>query len=513
MNRQESDAMALDVQSTGLARGTPPEPCVLVVFGASGDLAHRKLFPALYSLHRQRLLPDPLSIIGFARGEWDDDGFGREMHSAVSKVHDVQQDQWRSFAANLSFVRGDFNAPASADYARLRQRIEQARSERDLPDNVLFHLATPPSLYGVIAERLAAAKLIESSGGWRRMAIEKPFGQDESSARQLDQKLHSVLHEEQLFRVDHYLGKETVQNMLAFRFANPGFEPIWNRDHIDHVQITAAESVGIGSRGAYYDRTGVVRDMVQNHLLQLLCMTAMDPPVSYDAISLRNETFKVLQAVRPLDLARDCVLGQYGAGEIDGHNVPGYRQQEHVDRNSKTPTFAAIRFSLDNWRWSGVPFYLRSGKRLPRKVTEITIHFKPTPHLMFAPKDPARLRSNTLTFRLQPEEGIFHRLLAKQPGPEFTLQPVTMRFCYDAAFGIEELPGAYEWLLLDEMQGDQTLFPRSDWIYKAWSIVDPLVERHESAGDKGFPNYAAGAWGPTAADELLKRDGRAWQVE
>lgn len=502
--------MDFQVDSTGLARGNPPDPCLLVVFGASGDLAHRKLFPALYSLHRQRLLPQPLAIIGFAHGEWDDAGFRREMHAAVKKDQTVDAGQWREFAERLSFVRGDFTS--SDDYAVLRQRIEKARSENDLPDNVLFHLAAPPSFYAEITERLAAAKLLQSQQGWRRVAIEKPFGHDEPSARELDRRLLSVISEGQLFRVDHYLGKETVQNMLAFRFANPSFEPLWNRDHIDHVQITAAEDVGVGSRGKYYDQTGAIRDMVQNHLLQLVCMTAMDPPVSYDGTSLRNETYKVLQAVRPLNLERDCVLGQYGAGTIEGQNVPSYRDEGHVAGDSTTPTFAAIRLSLDNWRWSGVPFYLRTGKRLPRKVTEITVSFKPTPHLMFPLKNPERLQNNTLTFRLQPDEGIFHRFLAKQPGPELTLQPVTMRFRYDAAFGIEELPGAYEWLLLDEMQGDQTLFPRSDWIYKAWSIVDPLVRKQQSQAPRDFPNYAAGAWGPSNSDNMLTRDGRVWCV-
>ncbi len=502
--------MDLAAESTGLARGVPPSPCILVIFGASGDLAHRKLVPALYALHRQRLLPVPVAIIGFALDAWSDDDFRREMHQAVEKVHSVDADSWRTFAGSLSFVPGSFTSPE--DYAELRRRIESTRSQHDLPDNILFHLAAPPAFYARIAERLAAADLLHSQTGWRRVAIEKPFGRDEASARSLDQRLTSVVREEQLFRVDHYLGKETVQNMLAFRFANPGFEPIWDRDHIDHVQITVAESVGVGTRGEYYDQTGVLRDMVQNHLLQLLCMTAMDPPVLYDGTSLRNETFKVLQAVRPLDLATDCVLGQYGAGQIDGQDVPAYEDEPHVARGSATPTFAALRLWLDNWRWSGVPFYLRTGKRLARKVSEITVHFKPTPHLMFSQQNPRPLQTNTLTFRLQPDEGIFHRFLAKQPGPELTLQPVTMRFRYDTAFCIDDLPGAYELLLLDEMQGDQTLFPRSDWIYKAWSIVDPLIRRQDANPPHDFPNYAAGAWGPAGADALLELDGRAWQV-
>jgi glucose-6-phosphate 1-dehydrogenase len=502
--------MELAAESTGLARGAPPNPCVLVIFGASGDLAHRKLIPALYALQRQRLLPAPIAIVGFALDAWSDEDFRREMHQAVEKVHSVDADTWQAFAANLSFVPGSFDSPH--DYEVLRQRIESTRSQQNMPDNILFHLAAPPSFYGQITERLADAGLLKSQQGWRRVAIEKPFGRDEQSARALDERLSSVVREQQLFRVDHYLGKETVQNMLAFRFANPGFEPIWDRDHIDHVQITVAESVGVGSRGEYYDRTGVLRDMVQNHLLQLLCMTAMDPPVCYDGMSLRNETFKVLQAVRPVDLAADCVLGQYGAGQIDGRQVPGYQDEPHVSHGSATTTFAALRLWIDDWRWAGVPFYLRTGKRLARKVSEITVHFKPTPHLMFSQQDPRPLQTNTLTFRLQPDEGIFHRFLAKQPGPELTLQPVTMRFRYDTAFCIDELPGAYELLLLDEMQGDQTLFPRSDWIYKAWSIVDPVVRWLETNPPHDFPNYAAGVWGPSGADALLAHDGRAWQV-
>jgi glucose-6-phosphate 1-dehydrogenase len=386
------------------------------------------------------------------------------------------------------------------------------RTERHLPDNVLFHFSTPPSLYSEIAHKLAAASLLASADGWRRILIEKPFGHDEASARALDRQLLEVVEETQLYRVDHYLGKETVQNMLAFRFANPSFEPIWNRRYIDHVQITAAESEGIGTRAGYYEGTGVVRDMIQNHLLQLVCMTAMEPPVAYDGRSLRDETVKVLHAVKPLDVRRDCVLGQYSSGALGGHSVPAYRDEANVSADSTTPTFAALKAEIGNWRWAGVPFYLRTGKRLPRKVTEVSIHFKPTPHVMFPIEASEHLQHNILTFRLQPDEGIIHTFLAKQPGPDICLQPVTMNFCYERAFGIEEPPSAYEWLLLDAMQGDQTLFPRSDWIYEAWSIVDPINEQWEARPPDDLPTYAAGTWGPEAADALLGRDGRAWQV-
>ena len=328
------------------------------------------------------------------------------------------------------------------------------------------------------------------------MVLEKPFGYDAASARALDRQLLTVVREEQLYRVDHYLGKETVQNMLVFRFANPGFEPIWNRQYIDHVQITAAESEGIGTRAGYYDRIGAVRDMVQNHLLQLLCMTAMEPPLSYDGVALRNETVKVLQAVQPIDIHQDCVLGQYGAGEIEGHEVPAYRAEADVPADSTTPTFAALKLTLDNWRWAGVPFYLRTGKRLPQKYTAITLHFKPTPHLMFPVEDAERLHSNVLTFSLQPNEGIVHTFLAKQPGPDICLRPVTMHFRYDLTFGIQRPPSAYEWLLHDAMQGNQTLFARSDWLYEAWSIVDPVIQHWETQAAQDLPRYAAGTWGP-----------------
>jgi glucose-6-phosphate 1-dehydrogenase len=365
-------------------------------------------------------------------------------------------------------------------------------------------------LYGDLAQKLATTGLLQSQTGWRRIIIEKPFGRDEASARALDQQLLAGVSEAQLYRVDHYLGKETVQNMLVFRFANPSFEPIWNRHYIDHVQITAAESEGIGTRSGYYDTTGVVRDMVQNHLLQLLCMTAMEPPVSYDGVALRNETVKVLQAIQPLDVQHDCVLGQYAAGTIDGQAVPGYRDEANIPADSMSPTFAALKVRLGNWRWAGVPFYLRTGKRLPQKRTEITIHFKPTPHLMFPAAAAELQHGNVLTFSLQPNESIVHTFLAKQPGPEICLQPVTMHFRYDLAFGIKRPPSAYEWLLHDAMQGDQTLFARSDWIYRAWSIVDPVNQHWEATTTPEMPVYAAGAWGPQAAQALLARDGRAW---
>jgi glucose-6-phosphate 1-dehydrogenase len=500
--------MGLQVTCTGMTQGTPPDPCLAVIFGASGDLAQNTLIPSLYALASQRLLPDPFAIIGMSRRAWGDETFRDAMRDIVKNRIAFREDVWEKFGRGLYYNPGDLRS--AEGYTALRAKAKQVQAQQHLPDNILYHCATPPSLYGDIVEKLAQASLLTCDHGWRRVIIEKPFGYDEASARALNRRLLAVLDEDQLYRVDHYLGKETVQNMLAFRFANPGFEPIWNRNFIDHVQITAAESEGIGTRAGYYDGVGAVRDMVQNHLLELLCMTAMEPPVSYDALSLRNETFKVLQAIRPVDVQADCVLGQYGVGAIGNRKVRAYRDEQDVPDDSTTPTFAAVKFMLDNWRWAGVPFYLRTGKRLPAKLTEIIIDFKPTPHLMFPIEMPGHLQNNILTFRLQPNEGILHTFLAKQPGPDICLRPVTMDFRYDTTFGIEEPPSAYEWLLLDAMQGDQTLFPRSDWIYKAWSIVDPINARWEAEPATYLETYAAGSWGPAAAEALLMRDSRAW---
>jgi glucose-6-phosphate 1-dehydrogenase len=434
------------------------------------------------------------------------------MRTAIGERADQPPDgdRWRKFAQCLHFTQGDFESPPERDYARLREDIKRIRRERGLPDNVFFHLAAPPSFFSTIVEGLAESGLARREDGWRRLVIEKPFGHDESSALELDHTVRRFFDEEQVYRIDHFLGKETVQNILVFRFANPGFEPIWNRNYIDHVQITAAEDVGIRGRGKFYETTGVVRDMVQNHLLQLLCAVAIEPPARFDGNGLRNETVKVLEAVRPLDVANDCVAGQYGSGEGE-ERVPGYRSEKNVSEDSRTPTFAALKLNIDNWRWSGVPFYLRTGKRLARKLTEIVIHFKPTPHSMFEDDDGVP-RASQIAFRLQPEEGIIHSFLGKQPGPGLCIRPVRMNFLYADAFGVEEPPSAYAWLLLDIMHGDQTLFARADWIPRAWSIVDPLVQKWGTHPPADFPNYRAGSWGPAAADELLARDGRTWDA-
>ena len=379
-----------------------------------------------------------------------------------------------------------------------------------IPDNVLFHLAVPPALFGPIAGRLGASGLAPGVGGWRRLVVEKPFGHDRASARELDRRLREVFGEDQIYRVDHFLGKETVQNMLVFRFANPSFEPVWNRNYIDHVQITVAEDIGIGTRAAFYEQTGVVRDMVQNHLLQLLCLTAIEPPVHFDGASLRNETAKVLDAVSA-GVDGVAVRGQYGGGEVGDERVAAYREEDGVPADSTTATFAAIRLMIDNWRWSGVPFYLRTGKRLARKLTEVAIRFKPTPHLMFPVTSGQPAHGSVLVFRLQPDEGIVQTLAAKQPGPDLSLSTVTMNFRYAEAFGVDEPPRAYAWLLLDAMQGDQTLFARADWIDKSWQIIDPIVDRWASERPADFPNYPAGSQGPASADSMIRRDGRRWR--
>jgi glucose-6-phosphate 1-dehydrogenase len=393
----------------------------------------------------------------------------------------------------------------------LGRKLETLREQRGLPGNVFFHLAAPPRFFPTIVDGLAASELARERDGWRRLVIEKPFGRDESSAAELERTVQSSFDEQQVYRIDHYLGKETVQNVLVFRFANPGFEPIWNRNYIDHVQITAAEDSGIRGRGKFYETTGVVRDMVQNHLLQLVCTVAIEPPLRFDARGLRNETLKVLDAIRPLDVVNDCVVGQYGRGERAGEVAVGYREEEDVSADSTTPTFTALKLEIDNWRWSGVPFYLRTGKRLARKLTEIVIQFKPTPHSMFEWEDGSP-RASEIAFRLGPDEGIIHSFLGKQPGPRLCVRPVRMNFLYADAFGVDEPPSAYAWLLLDVMRGDQTLFARADWIRRAWSIVDPLVRRCEAHPPSDLPNYRAGSWGPTAAEDLVARDGRVWKA-
>ncbi len=507
-----NDGLRVDVADLGLRLGPPPDPCIMVIFGAGGDLTRRELVPSLYELHGKRLLPEKFAVIGVSTSRWDSAGFRDAMRAAV-QTQCRASDDWDQFSQRLSFVTGDAASGPAEAYAALASEIARVRSSLAIPDNVLFHLAVPPALFPTIAQRLGASGLAASPNGWRRLVVEKPFGTDRASGRALDRQLRDVFGEEQIYRVDHYLGKETVQNMLVFRFANPSFEPVWNRNYIDHIQITAAEAIGIGTRAAFYEQTGVVRDMVQNHLLQLLCMVAMEPPLSYDAHALRDETRKVLDAVANPESGVDtrAVRGQYGEGAIAGGRVPGYRAEPGVSEGSSMATFAALKLTLDNWRWSGVPIYLRTGKRLARSVTEVAIHFKPTPHLMFPVTQPRWAHQSVLAFEVQPNEGITQTIAAKQPGPELSVRTVTMNFRYAEAFGVEDPPRAYAWLLRDAMQGDQTLFARADWIERAWQIVDPIVERWAGEPPSDFPNYAAGSSGPAAADWLIQQDGRHWR--
>jgi glucose-6-phosphate 1-dehydrogenase len=503
----ETDKPTIQTECRGFARRTP-EPCLMVIFGASGDLARRSLLPSVFELASKGLLPERFAVLGYAQQRWSDDEFRDRMRESVGQDGDFDARRWDEFARCLHYQPGDFTK--DEDYRTLAGRVGEIRRDADLPDNVFFHLAAPPSFFGTIAGKLETVGLSRGGSGWRRLVVEKPFGEDRDSARALHRSLEAVFDEDQIYRIDHFLGKETVQNMLVFRFANPGFEPVWNHRFIDHVQITVAEQLGIGIRGSFYEKTGVVRDMIQNHLLQLLCMTAMEPPVAYEPQTLRDETVKVLRAIRPPPPA-DCVCGQYGAGSIDGEAVVGYREEDKVAAVSTTSTFAAMKLEVGNWRWSGVPFYLRTGKRLASTLTEVAVYFKPTPHRMFPLRDGRPHHRNVLTFRLQPEEGIVQRFIAKQPGSEVCLTPVTSRFLYADAFGIDSPPRAYAWLLLDVIEGDQTLFTRQDWIEQAWSIVDPVVSRLAEHPPEGFPNYAAGSWGPPAAAELLESDGRHWK--
>lgn len=501
-----------EAPSEGLSRGTPADPSVMVIFGATGDLTRTELLPSLFELYCKRLLPDRFAVIGFARREWTSEHFREVARDSAEYECAWHPEAWEDFASRLHYVQGDVTRAPEEGYERLSVEIARVRAEANIADNVFFHLAVPPSLFATIAERLAEVGLTHSEAGWRRLVIEKPFGENLGSALELDREIQRSFHEDQIYRIDHFLGKETVQNMLVFRFANPAFEPIWNRNYIDHIQITVAEEIGIGTRAGFYEKTGVVRDMMQNHLLQLLCMATIEPPVTFDGSSLRDETVKILQAMNccPIDIERDAVSGQYGSGEVRGESVVGYREEEGVAAGSSTPTFAAIRLGLDNWRWAGVPFYLRSGKRLARKLTEVAIQFKPTPHVMF-PRPDGPVPPNVLAFRLQPEEGIVQRFIAKQPGPGITLRDVTMNFRYAEAFGVEEPPRAYAWLLLDVMQGDQTLFARADWINEAWKVLDPIITRWDERAPEDFPNYASGSWGPAAAEALIRDDGRSWR--
>ena len=488
------------------------DPFTLIIFGASGDLTRRKLMPALWSLYAARTLPEPFVILAVSRTEMGDDEFRTRVREAVTEFAHVQppsEHVWSRFASSVFYLAGD---PSEGSlYGRLADKLRELEAPRGIPPNHLFYCATPPSLYDDIVENLGASGLARTEGGWTRIVVEKPFGRDYASARALNEQLAGVFGENQVYRIDHYLGKETVQNILVFRFANGIFEPLWNRVHVNHVQITVAEDLGVETRGAYYEEAGALRDMVQNHLMQLLCLIAMEPPVTFEADAVRDEKNKVMQAIRPIDPARVdevAVRGQYTSGFVGGRPVPAYRQEKGVARDSRTETYAALRLAVDNWRWAGVPFFLRTGKRLPKRASEIVIRFHRTPHMIFR-RSPSGVEPNILIIRIQPDEGIGLELTAKTPGPDLKLGVVPMDFRYGEVFGGHS-PEAYERLLLDAIHGDATLYARGDWVERAWAILTPVLE---AWGARGEPApYEAGTWGPTLADEFVRRDGGAWHT-
>jgi glucose-6-phosphate 1-dehydrogenase len=470
-----------------------------VIFGASGDLTSRKLVPALFSLHRKGRLPPGFRLIGMARSEIDPAAFRAGLRAAIAPDDDAA---WASFEAHLDYLRGD---PVELEsLARLEANLEQFETGGGA--NRLYYLATPPHVYADVVQQLGAARMVVPGRGWRRVIIEKPFGSGLASARELNRLLHQVLDEEQIYRIDHYLGKETVQNVLVFRFANSIFEPLWNRNYIDHVQITVAETVGVEHRGPFYDRVGVVRDMFQNHLLQVLAMAAMEPPASFDAEALRNERIKVLRAVRPFepgDIARRTLRAQYD----------GYRQEAGVAPDSTTPTFAALHLSIDNWRWQGVPFFLRSGKRLAAKTTSIVIQFKSVPHVMFPLPPGQSIQPNSLAICIQPDEGMHLQFQVKEPGTPAGMRPVDMDFHYADDFGPGAIPEAYERLLLDALMGDPSLYTRNDSIERAWALVDPILRGWEQPDAPPLLRYAPGSWGPEESGAWLGGEGRAWSSD
>ncbi|HZM44833.1 MAG TPA: glucose-6-phosphate dehydrogenase [Burkholderiales bacterium] len=490
------------------------DPCVIVVFGAAGDMMRRLLVPALYNLACDGLLSSRLAIVGVAREATATAGFRERLNTEIRRYttrKDFDDRVWADLVGRLHYVAGSFEEETT--YGAVADLLETLSTQHQTGGNALFYLATPPAVFGLIGGRLAAAGLNVHPQGWRRLIVEKPFGRDLASAIDLNRALLARWQEEQLFRIDHYLGKETVQNLLSFRFSNGIFEPLWTRHHIDHIQFTVAESVGVEGRGRYYDSAGVLRDMIQNHMFQMLAYLCMEPPSSLRADAVRNEKAKVLEAVRimrPEDVLRDTVRGQYGPGrKPDGTPVPGYRQEEHVAPDSVTETFAALRLQIDNWRWEGVPIYLRSGKSLWKRGTEILVQFKKAPEVLFRAAGVGSLEHNQLIFHIQPDQGIELRFQAKHPGPQLALQKVDMRFDYQDAFEAARSTG-YEVLLYHCMRGDATLFTRNDLVEAAWRIAQPILDTWAANPPRDFPNYEAGTWGPKAAFDLVERDGRKW---
>jgi glucose-6-phosphate 1-dehydrogenase len=498
----------------GLSTRAVPQPCSIVIFGATGDLTHRKLIPALYNLAADGELPPAVAIIGFARRPKSDDDFRKEMEEAVRKFsrQAVRDEIWKTFSQSLFYHQSEFGDEAG--YKSLGERLEKIDNERGTRGNRLFYFAAGPDQFETILKNLKADGLNRTKqGSWARVIIEKPFGTDLASARELNRIVNDAFEESQTFRIDHFLGKETAQNILVLRFANAIFEPLWNTRYIDHLEITAAETLGVETRAGYYEKAGALRDMVQNHLLQLLCLVTMEAPIDLRADSIRDEKVKVVRALRRIigpEVAKSVVRAQYTEGAIGGQPVPGYRQEKGVDPKSMTETYVALRINIDNWRWADVPVYMRVGKRLPKSATEISVHFKKAPAVLFN-KETVKIDQNVLVIRIQPDEGISLRMLAKIPGTSLRIEPVKMDFHYGTSFG-KASPEAYERLLLDAMSGDATLFARRDEVEEAWTFIDPIEEAWHTKNDAPeLYFYPAGSWGPEAADDLLARDGHAWR--
>ena len=477
----------------------------IVIFGASGDLTHRKLIPALYNLYKIGRLSENFSVLGVARSELNDETFRKKMREALIYNEETTPETLDAFCSHLYYQA--VNTSDAQDYGKLVPRLDDLHDKYQTCGNTFYYMSTPPNLYGVIPECLAAHGLNTEEYGWKRIIVEKPFGYDEKTAQTLDVQIHRFFEEHQIYRIDHYLGKETVQNLLVLRFSNGWFEPLWNRNFIDYVEITGAESIGVEERGGYYDGSGAMRDMFQNHLLQVLAMVAMEPPAIINANSMRDEVAKVMHSLRPLtseDMENNLVLGQYTAAEINGKMEKGYLEEKGVPANSRTETYIALRCEIENWRWAGVPFYVRTGKRLPARVTEIVIHFKTTPHPVFSQNAP----ENKLIIRIQPDEAISMRFGLKKPGAGFEAKEVSMDFRYADLAGTQVLT-AYERLLLDAMKGDATLFARTDAVHAAWKFVQPILDYKANGGR--IHEYEAGTWGPVAADKLIAKQGKVWR--
>ncbi len=499
-----------------MSAGVPTQPVTLVIFGGSGDLSRRKLVPALYELHREKQLPPETAIVGYARTGESDASYRAEMKAAVAefaRTKPLDEAAWGEFERRLFFFRGDLTIPRN--FTELRARLESIEKERSLPGHRLYYLAVPPSVIAAVVKNLGDTGMVYKvdGGPWSRVIVEKPFGRNLETARALNDEIAGVFRERQVFRIDHYLGKETTQNILVFRLGNGLFEPLWNRRYVDHVQITVAESIGVEGRGRFYEEAGIFRDIIQNHVLQLLCLVAMEPPVAFEPNAVRDEKVKVLRSIRPQtpeEILRDTVRGQYGPGAIGGIPVPGYRSEKDVHPMSLRETYAAWKVQVENWRWAGVPFYLRAGKRMPRRVTEIAIQFRTPPIAFFRKAGMPQQEPNTLILRIQPDEGIALKFGAKQPGGSMKIDTVTMNFKYSEFFG-QSQPAAYERLLMDALHGDSTLFARRDEVEAAWEACTPVLDIWRENPPTDHPNYDAGTWGPEAAVALLARDGRRWR--